>query len=229
MNNNLLESISKLVAFICAIVTLFFEVDSNVNEKFIFNINLDKNENIVNEVIPYETEYRYNSKLPVSISRVVQMGVDGIYNKDEDILVVEKTNEIIEIGTASEGKYTGRLTNYGADCPGCSSVGNVACLTREGTKHSLINHGITYNDSEFGELRILAADFNLFSCGTILLVEDTMGNVFEGIVLDTGGSMRKAYKNGEVWLDLASKTESEASLTGIGGYNVNFTVERWGW
>ena len=231
MKINLLELIGKWITFLCVCVVSLNTINSKVNEKVVYNNNLVKNESISALIVPYETEYQYNAKLPVTVSRVIRSGENGIvYNHDDEKQVVkEVVNEIIEVGTGRTGEYTGRLTNYGADCVGCSKVGNVACLTREGTKHSLTYNGATYKDSEYGELRILAADRRLFDCGTVILVNDTHGNSFYGIVLDTGGSMRKAWSNGEVWLDLASKTQAEAKMTGIGGYNVDYTVQRWGW
>ena len=52
---------------------------------------------------------------------------------------------------------------------------------------------------------------------------------FTGIVLDTGSSMRTAWANGTVWLDLAFATQEEAKVAGMSSNNTQFVVQRWGW
>ena len=96
------------------------------------------------------------------------------------------------------GIYNGKLTGYGPDCPGCSSVGNVSCLTREGANHSLTYDGLYYNDITYGNLIILAADHLLFPCGTVVKVNNGILNEFYGIVLDTGIAMRNAWRKVEI-------------------------------
>ncbi len=121
------------------------------------------------------------------------------------------------------------MTGYGPDCPGCSKVGNVACKTREGKKHSLISDGIYYNDKEFGKVRIVAADKSAFSCGTVLKINNPRAGVFYAIVLDTGYTMRKAWKEGVVWMDLAFESQASAAKAGVTSSNTKFEVQRWGW
>ena len=156
---------------------------------------------------------------------IIYVGSDGTDN----IVVKNMVSEIIEIGTAPINQYIGRLTSYGPDCPGCSSVGNVACKTRENTKHSLINDGYTYVDSQFGEVRILAAAKEKFPCGTIIEVDNGKATPFLGIVLDTGGSMINAWKNNEIWLDLAFSSQAEAATAGFSSKKTIFNVKRYGW
>ena len=186
-----------------------------------------------NEVIPYETDYVYNEKMPSTADPIlISEGVNGLsftYDGLNYKVISEVKNEVVLKGTGKEGEFTGKLTGYGPDCPGCSLVGNVSCETREGKRHSLINDGIYYTDKDFGELRILAADNSLFPCGTIIKVNNGIMKEFYGIVLDTGYTMRNALKSGIVWLDLAFKTEAETESAGVTSSNTKFSVQRWGW
>lgn len=94
----------------------------------------------------------------------------------------------------------GNLTGYGADCYGCSGI------TASG--HNLID-SMYYDDSEFGTVRILAADKE-FPFYSIFRVSDVPGmEPFIGIVLDRGGNV--GFDRGTLF-DLAYTNESDPSL-----------------
>lgn len=199
----------------------------------IYNKSGDKTTVIVNEVQPYGTDYVYDSNIPSTAAPIVlSEGVNGLnytYDGLNYIHLSDKKNEVVQVGTGKSGLYTGKLTGYGPDCPGCSKVGNVACKTREGKNHSLITNGIYYTDTVYGSVRILAADNTAFPCGTIVKVSNGVLDEFYGIVLDTGSSMRKAWASGIVWMDLAFNTQAEAKTGGATSSNTKFDVQRWGW
>lgn len=134
--------------------------------------------------------------------------------------VVQNEKQTIKVDNNSIATYTGKLTGYGADCRGCSS--------RTAAGYDL-NNGVYYNDATYGQVRILAAATNGFPFGSIIEVSNTSIGTFVGIVLDTGGSMRSAWNNGEVWMDLAFTTEGEAGSAGITTRNAQFNVKRLGW
>lgn len=200
MNLYLLEMILKFLRMIfVAFISLF-------------NITLyAENENIKENSIMNTNKYAVN-KIVIN---------ENITVKNQPS-TIEKTN-------VSLAEYTGSLTGYGPDCAGCSKVGNVACRTREKKSHSLINDGIYYTDKEYGKVRILAAATTKFKCGTIIVVTKPGMEPFTGIVLDTGGSMRKAWENGNVWMDLAYASETMAGSDKLTGKNIKFSVQRWGW
>ena len=188
---------------------------------------------ITNEVDPYDTEYVYVENMPSNAEPVVLVegvnGLDYTYDGLNYIHLSDKQTQVLQVGSGKQGEYTGRLTGYGPDCPGCSTVGNVSCLTKEKTRHSLIDDGLYYNDSVYGSVRILAADNSAFPCGTIVKVDNGNLKEFYGIVLDTGSTMRKAWKEGVVWMDLAFKSQAEAKVGGATSSNTKFSVQRWGW
>lgn len=218
--------ITSLCAMTLIIMISFFDKGATIK-----NPIEDKNASIVNEIVPYETEYIYDSSLSKDTEVVVSEGVNGIKYTYDGInykVISKPKNKVVKVGTGKTTSYTGKLTSYGVNCKGCSSAGNVSCMTREGKKHSLTRNGMYYNDTIYGKTRILAADTSGFPCGTIIKI-DNGKEEFTGIVLDTGSSMRTAWKNGTVWLDLAFSTEEEARNAGMSSNNTKFVVQRWGW
>lgn len=147
--------------------------------------------------------------------------------------VVEKKQEQPKVeenkvsNESPQAVYTGKLTGYGGDCPGCS--GYLACRTREGSSFNLKTDGYTYNDSTYGNVRILAAATSGFPCGTIIQVNNGIMNEFTAVVLDTGGSMNSSWSRGEVWMDLAFSSSSDPNLGSSNSSNTTFKVLRQGW
>lgn len=231
MNVAVLTMIGKWIS--CLLIGFVSIFSGSVVKKELLettNVNGDKSFSALNETIPYETKIVYNSKTPSTIKKVLVQGEVGIKTtkeNDEKIIVKEPVTEIIEQGTGREGEYVGRITGYGPDCPGCSKAGTVACHTENRGTHSLIIDGIYYEDKEYGKVRILSAA-SAFPCGTIIKVDDGKTEPFYGVVLDRGGSMNSAWKNGTVWIDLAYASSSDAKVGGITGKNIKFSVQRWG-
>ena len=188
---------------------------------------------IINEVQAYDTEYVYNASIPSTADPLTLIeGVNGLeytYDGLNYTRLSDKVNAVVQIGTGMQGIFNGKLTGYGPDCPGCSTVGNVSCLTREGFNHSLTTDGLYYNDVVYGNLRILAADHSIFPCGTVVKINNGVLNEFNGIVLDTGYAMRNAWTQGIVWMDLAFSSQEEALTGGATSSNTMFSVQRWGW
>ena len=199
----------------------------------LYNKMGDMTATITNEVDPYDTDYVYLKNVPSTAEKVVlEEGVNGLdytYDGLNYIHLSDKKNEVVQVGSGAPGEFTGTLTGYGPDCTGCSKVGNVSCRTKEGKKHSLITDGLYYNDSVYGNVRILAADNGAFPCGTIVKVNNGILKEFTGIVLDTGITMRRAWKQGVVWMDVAYNSEAETIHAGVTSKNTKFSVQRWGW
>ena len=256
MNLYLLEMILKFlrmifVAFISLFNITLYAENENIKENSIMNTNkyavnkivINENISVKNQTISKNlvnnktntngtttknniTTTKSNtsvSKNSTNTSKIVT-NTNSTTNKTDS----NQTSTIEKISTTLE-EYTGSLTGYGPDCAGCSKVGNVACRTREKKSHSLINDGIYYTDKEYGKVRILAAATTKFKCGTIIVVTKPGMEPFTGIVLDTGGSMRKAWENGNVWMDLAYASETMAGSDKLTGKNIKFSVQRWGW
>lgn len=141
---------------------------------------------------------------------------EPIVSNDEVKEVQQETEEIIEEPTVDViEKLTGKMSGYGPDCNGCRGY------TSSGYK---ITNTVYYNDSIYGNVRILAADRSL-EFGTIVKVKNTKLGDFIGIVLDRGGSV--GY--GKTYLfDLLFTSEKEASSYGV-FTNVDFEILRKGY
>lgn len=150
-----------------------------------------------------------------------------VVNSQPIVLQTQK-EEVVPASTTLE-VMTGKLTGYGPDCAGCSGRGNLACKTAKGTKHNLYNDGIYYNDSTFGQVRIVAAAIQKFPCGTIIEIVKAGQQPITAVVLDRGGSMNSAFSKGTIWIDLAYGSTADAKVGGVSGLNYQINVKRWGW
>lgn len=86
-------------------------------------------------------------------------------NKSLESHVIDENQEEVYFDAvsniASVGSFTGTLTAYVGDCPKCTGV--LACLPWT----NVLESGIYFNDSEYGEVRIVATSKN-YPCGTII-------------------------------------------------------------
>ena len=224
----------KISMYLCIISIVSIITISIVNTGVtIYNPISDMTATIMNEIEAYGTDYIYVDNMPSTAEPiVVEEGINGLdytYNGLDYIHLSDVKNEVVQVGTGAPGIFSGKMTGYGPDCPGCSLVGNVSCKTREGKNHSLTSDGLYYTDSVYGSARILAADHSAFPCGTIVKVNNGVMNEFIGIVLDTGSSMRSAWKSGIVWMDLAFSSQQEALTGGATSSNTKYEVQRWEW
>lgn len=223
------------ISMTISIALIIFIIAFSIQNKgvILHNPTKDKTSTITNEIQAYGTDYVYVENMPSTAEPIVLVegvnGIDYTYDGLNYTHISDMSNQVVQVGTGDAGNFTGKLTGYGPDCPGCSSVGNVSCITREGKNHSLISDGIYYNDITYGEIRILAADNSKFPCGTVIKIENGVLDSFYGIVLDTGSSMRHAWSNGNVWIDLAFPSQKEALTGGATSSNTKFNVQRWGW
>lgn len=91
--------------------------------------------------------------------------------------------------------YTGILTGYGPDCVGCGNFNTGKVSTASGYHISNIVNGaiepaftITYNDSEYGEVRIVAADSKI-PFYSIVRITVPGWDPIVAIVLDRGSTV----------------------------------------
>lgn len=230
MNIYLWQLGGKLIGlFVTLIASIFGTFDL---EKQVINVNNgDKNKGleVITTVIDYKTVFKYNEKVPMNNKKILVKGENGIIYQDKQGSTIktlkEKIDEVVEIGTGKYGEYIGTLTLYGPDCDTCDGRGYVACPVNK-KDYNLLEDGIYYEDKDFGKVRILAAALIEFPCGTIIEY-DNKDTKDIGIVLDTGSALVNAYKNGNILIDLANKTEKD--LPHGTNKGTKFSVKRWGW
>lgn len=226
MNLYLAEMILKFlrmlfIAFISIFNISLYAEKENVTENSI--INQDRyavNKITIQEEKPKENTNKEEQKV-TNTKKTVIPSSNKVVTKEAPA-TVPKQAEVIET-------FTGRLTGYGYDCAGCSGYGNLACKTKDKKTFSLKNDGIYYTDSEFGKVRIIAAATSKFKCGTIVRITKPGQTPFTAVVLDTGGSMRKAWSQGSVWMDLAYESNAMAGSDNLTGSNIKFEIQRYGW
>lgn len=144
--------------------------------------------------------------------------------KEEEIVQEEVIQEVEEdkyfMNNQIINTYTGTLTGYGPDCYGCGNRVTNKVSTASGYHIANIVDGniepaftITYTDSEYGEVRILAGDSTL-PYKTIVRVIVPNEEPIIGIVLDRGSTVgfeNCRSKNGCLTtFDLLYETESSA-------------------
>ena len=217
-----------LILLLAFFLVGFYFVNSKESVISVFNEDYFNSTNISIVTNHYETEYVYNDNIEEGKTKVIRDGVDGYSNASGNILV-EPINKIVEVGTGKFDVMYGSTTGYGADCVGCS--GTVFCSGLDGSSHNLIRDGIYYNDSKYGDVRIIAADNSKFPCGTIMSIDNGIIDPFMAIVMDTGSAMRNAWRDGNILIDIAFKFENSDGIhnaTNKSG-NVKFKVYRTGW
>ena len=199
MNKNHLKYLGVSLLISILIITGILTSGNLISEKKfeVKNLNQTKNSIAFTKVIEYDTVETYNNKIPTGVTITRKKGHTGLAYVDEnnnETIIESPKNAEIEIGTGDEANYVGKMTGYGADCVGCT--GTLACKTKNGSYHNLIKDGTTYNDEEYGNVKIIAAALEKFPCGTIIKVENPNLGTFNAIVLDTGGAMKNAWNNG---------------------------------
>ena len=153
-----------------------------------------------------------NNVKSIKSSRIIKESVTN------PVLSVYNTSDISKYGGKIKIGFTGTLTGYGPDCPGC--IGLVYCRPNP----NVLNGNIYFNDSQYGTLRILAADYSI-PCGSIIKIENFKfipGDEFYGIVLDRGSAIVG------LTMDLLYPSEDDTVVVGR-QRDIYFTVERWGW
>ncbi|MGN1371580.1 MAG: hypothetical protein ACI4XM_04845 [Candidatus Coprovivens sp.] len=145
-----------------------------------------------------------------------ELGVSTVATKNEEEKPkpVEVSKENTNVLGAN--KYKGDLTGYAADCPACN--GTLACKP----KYDVYKNGVvTYPDTTYGDVRIVASSKNL-KCGSIIKfnLKTISSESVYAIVLDRGVLGTD--------IDLLVETESLASKI-VGRRTTTYEVLRSGW
>lgn len=233
-----------LVASVFLFLLFSSEVGSSNNKSLVVNNNnfnkmADKTLFLFNNLDNKKEET--NSNIIVELDSTVQKEETEDENVkqnindekvDENVINNEEPNVTPLIPDFSDKDvletFVGSLTGYGPDCKGCGG--------KTSTGYDLTEN-IYYEDSEFGTIRIVAAD-KYFPFYSIIRISNVPNmDPFIAIVLDRGGDVGW-YRNsstGEIMFDsqkgtlfdLAFSTESDPSILGKTN-NVKFEVLRSG-
>lgn len=139
-----------------------------------------------------------------------------VYDIPQTYKLDEENNKDISSYPAIE-TFVGNITGYGPDCYGCTGSGNTASGYN-------IKNTMYYQDTTYGQLRILAADRSI-PIGTIIRVSGlkVYDVPFLAIVLDRGGAITGTH------MDLAFTTEKDPLVSQIGNSkNITYEVLKYG-
>ena len=216
----------QLVCIYIFVLTLFsifnFDITKTNYNKTVHNVDEEKVLDSTLLVQSLQEEPEDDTKEEESINNEVQE------EPTQEEQVVEEVNEPpkpVEIpnvnvqdvsGYAALASETVNISHYGHDCSGCVS-GHTASgyYIGDGRKY--------YNDSTFGSVRIVAADYK-YPEGTILRL-NYYGNSFAAIVLDRGGGVGD---HGKFQVDLLESNEYQALNAGT-VYGASLEVLRYGY
>ncbi|MBQ8235010.1 MAG: hypothetical protein IJZ36_05465 [Bacilli bacterium] len=231
MNIYILNILKEVFMVTLCFIGSIFNFDINYKDNTFKSS--DKSQIHMNEVEEYKTIYKYDKSLPSDYIKVLEEGINGLYFKNSNgvkIYTRDKKDEVVLKGSGDLGYYKGWTTGYGADCDTCSGIGNVSCRIN-GKPFNLLTDGVYYNDFEYGDVRVVAATYQLFPCGTIIKVDNKRQEPFYAIVLDRGAAMEYSYNvYNLVHLDIAFKTEKDKTIYDVFNTNLTaeFKVQRWG-
>ena len=193
--NRLVKMLSKRFLVILFIIFAFFIIATGNSKEKIISYNT----NNVKSVQAIHIVNKYNSLV-----------------KERAPKVVNSFYEAIKIAPSEPVIFSGTMTSYGPDCPGCS--GKSGCPPRQDFR----NGNIYFTDSTYGNVRIVATD-SAIPCGTIVKITTVnSGEPIYAVALDRGGAIVQNK------MDLLYESNSVASSAGT-QYNVTFEIVRWGW
>lgn len=189
------------------LLSLFIGNGNNNKEAVVYNDNFDKMAD--RTLFLFEKEDLMTSQLDESEVIVLDDNTEENVLEEEIIVpedgLVGETNDVLEEETTENHNvsniesvietYTGILTGYGPDCVGCGNFNTGKVVTSSGYHISNIIDGkiepaftITYNDSEYGEVRIVAADANIPFYSIVRITVPGEESIMS-IVLDRGSTV----------------------------------------
>ena len=164
---------SQILVAMLFLLSLFVGKGNNDKVTVVYNNNFDKMAD--RTLFLFEKEQLMTSHLNENVVVVLEdnteNNLDEVIQEDtiieeisEEPVIDDSLNNEISLESAIE-TYTGILTGYGPDCAGCGNFNTGKVSTASGYHVSNIVDGviepaftITYNDSQYGEVRIVAAD-----------------------------------------------------------------------
>ena len=205
---------SQLLVVILFLFLVFMKEGSNNSLLTIDNNNLEK--------MADSTSILFEKEETVDIGNedVVIVLDDNTQSEVQEEKQEEEENTVTKLDNVIE-TYTGILTGYGPDCAGCGNFNTGKVSTASGYHVSNIVDGaiepaftITYNDEEYGEVRIVAADANIPFYSIVRITVPHWESPVTAIVLDRGSTVGfencRSERGCLTQFDLLYPTEAES-------------------
>ena len=193
-------TISSQILVVCLfLLSLFFGKGNNNKVAVVYNNNFDKMAD--RTLFLFEEEEQMINQTSDKFEFVIYDSSDKIEQKEETEIIIQESlvedtlnTEIYSVPAIET--YTGILTGYGPDCAGCGNFNTGRVSTASGYHVANIVDGniapaftITYDDSEYGEVRIVAADANIPFYSIVRITVPNWDSPIIAIVLDRGSTV----------------------------------------
>ena len=206
------------------LLSLFVGRGANDKVTVVYNNNFDKMAD--RTLVLFEEEELMSSIVDENVEVVLEDNTEdsSLVTQEEAILeeeiVVEDSVNTVPLDNVIE-TYTGILTGYGPDCAGCGNPNTGKVLTSSGYHVSNFVNGaiepaftITYNDEEYGEVRIVAADSTIPFYSIVRITVPGWESPVIAIVLDRGSTVGfencRSERGCLTQFDLLYPTEAES-------------------
>lgn len=194
---------SQILVVSVFLLLLFSGNDGNDKAVVVYNNNFEKMAERTSSL--FEKENLSTPVVDESVTYVLKDENDKEL-KDDEVFVEEnisveevkekETNNVVSLETEVIETYTGILTGYGPDCVGCGNFNTGKVSTSTGYHIANIVEGkiepaftITYNDNEYGEVRIVAADDDIPFYSIVRITVPGWEESVTAIVLDRGSTV----------------------------------------
>lgn len=218
-------TISSQILVVCLfLLSLFFGKGNNDKVTVVYNDNFNKMAD--RTVFLFEKEELMTSD--VDESQVIVLDdntkeeetTDSFISENDTEVSNQDTSNVVSLDSVIE-TYTGILTGYGPDCDGCGNFKTGKVVTASGYHVSNIVDGaivpaftITYNDHEYGEVRIVAADDTMPFYSIVRITVPHWDEPVIAIVLDRGSTVGfencRSKRGCLTQFDLLYHTEAES-------------------
>lgn len=194
---------------------------------FLLSMNEGNNNNLINidnnnlKKMADSTSILFENEETIDIGNEnVVVLLDDNTKIEEEQNQEKEENNVIKLDNVIE-TYTGILTGYGPDCTGCGNFNTGKVSTASGYHVSNIVDGaiepaftITYNDKEYGEVRIVAADSTIPFYSIVRITVPHWDSPVTAIVLDRGSTVGfencRSERGCLTQFDLLYPTEAES-------------------
>ena len=172
----------------------------------------------------FEEEAQMFSEIDENVVETLEETDNEVSNLKESVsketTVSKEENKVSKLETVIK-TYTGILTGYGPDCVGCGNFKTKKVKTASGYHIANIvgkeiepAFRITYNDKEYGEVRIVAADSDIPFYSIVRITVPKWKEPITAIVLDRGSTVGfddcRSSKGCLTNFDLLYPTEKES-------------------
>lgn len=202
---------------ILGIVLYLVIVGINATKPTVLSTDISTKKLKSSELLVEEKQMEHDLNKEVVEEVVKEEMIEDVSVEDEidlDEQIVEE--EFLPIISDVLESHVGTMSGYGPDCRGCSGFLASGKYVGDGN--------VTYYDSDYGNVRILAGDVSI-PFGSIVRVKNSRVPEFVGIVLDRGGSIGFGKK---FLFDLLYPSE-DIALGDEVSYNTTFEILRFGY